>query len=54
MVLQWTVFLLQLAMVLERNSSEAIVTVQLEESKKVLTLNYDDICQCTTTVSHME
>ena len=37
---------LQVAAVLERNRSTAIVTVQLEDSKEVLSLSYDDVCQC--------
>ena len=37
---------LQVATVLERNRSAAIVTVQLEDSKEVLSFSYDDVCQC--------
>ena len=44
----------QLALILERNRSKATATVQLEDSKEVLTLSYDDICQCITDTSHVE
>ncbi|XP_065912450.1 G-patch domain and KOW motifs-containing protein-like isoform X2 [Dysidea avara] len=44
----------KLASILDRNSSKSEVTVQLENSKKVLTLTYDDVCQCTAISFNLE
>ena len=44
-IYQLILIISQMAMIVDRNKSECRATVQLQQTKELLTVDYDDICE---------
>ena len=44
-IYQLVLIISQMGMIVDRNKSECRATVQLQQTKELLTVDYDDICE---------